>query len=211
MGTNLPRVFSLPALQVQTPKEVYMSKFCGKCDLYDTLCIWGIIDGGKFTPEAPGILARWTFTVGGKPLEVSEPRDLVPYFPFIVSSGGFGRESSSHVRLTGESHTDTRAKEHFGLLKKTMVAARKKATRKGLNVREAVYSCIGNPGHGDRLDRILAERVLCGADGGKNARYDDLVPDFHGMYRGELSGAMVENGYTPEQAREWAYNGRRTW
>lgn len=185
-----------------------MSKYCGKCDLYDSLAIWGLVEDGKFTPGAPEILRHWHVSVAGKPLTIREPRDIVPYFGFIVGSGGFSKESCT-VNLSAESYNDERSKEHFEANKFWMLRARKKAERKGQDVAEAVNATL-SPWHtdGDDPDIELARRVV---SDGKKARYDDLVPLYCRAWRDELVDAMVEHGYTPEQAKEWSYYGRRTW
>lgn len=185
-----------------------MSKYCGKCDFYDSLAIWGVVDGGKFTPEAPELLRRWHVSVSGKPLDIKSPKDVVPYFPFIVGSGGFSKESCT-VNLSAESYNDEHAKEHFSAVKEWMLRARKKAERKGRDVTVAVLATL-SPWHtvDDDPDRKLALRVI---SHGSKATYDDLVPLFCRFWRDELVETMVENGYTREQAEEWSYHARKTW
>lgn len=185
-----------------------MSKYCGKCDLYDSLSIWGLVDNGKFAPDAPERIRRWHVSVAGKPLDIRKPEDLVPYFPFIVASGGFSKESCT-VNLSAESYNDSRSKEHFAIAKDYMLRARRKAERRGEDVLEAVTATLfpwdreeGSP------EMVLARRV---ASEGKKAKYEDLVPGYLGMYRDELVETMVAHGYTRGQAEEWSYHGRRTW
>lgn len=186
-----------------------MSRFSGKCDLFDTLSIREIIRDGKFTPDAAEMLSRWDIYVDDEKIEIGTPKDVVPYFGFIIGSGGFSDERCT-AHLCSRSYNDMRADEHFSLMRDELLAAARKAKRRKKDVRTAVIDCADcwsiNPP--DTLARELAERVI--ADG-KDAAIEDLLPRYSTYHRSQLAEVMVEYGYTPEQAKEWSYYGRRTW
>lgn len=88
-----------------------MSQFSGKCDFYDSMMIHGngdIEKGFEYFKDAH-------IYIGDRehPLKFETLAELVPYFPYVITSGGFDNTNGANttIFLTKESwvemHKDT--------------------------------------------------------------------------------------------------------
>ncbi len=101
-----------------------MSRFSGKCDFYDSLCIYGdgdIQKGFEYYKNAH-------IYIGDKehPLKFTTLEELVPYFPYVITSGGFDNTNGANttVFLTEKSwvemNKDTMSESSYKYYTKTL-------------------------------------------------------------------------------------------
>ena len=189
-----------------------MSKYSGKCDLYDILAIYDVlVDTDKFADDAMDTLSNWTIRVGyhGETLRIKSVKDIVPYFPFVETSGGYGN-GKANITLTEKSWVDVEAERHYGLITEYLSKKAKYAKRKGLDPVDYMKHCgfLSMREANDPETEALLGRI---AVDGKKADWSGLVPGFGKYMRDELYDTMVNFGYSPVEAGEWCYHGRRTW
>ena len=82
-----------------------MSIYSGKCDIYDHFAIATDGDENKLQEE----IERTDFYRHGKnpflkhKLDIHTPKDLVPYYPYLMSTGAWGSTGRAHIELSSES------------------------------------------------------------------------------------------------------------
>ncbi len=189
-----------------------MSKYSGKCDLYDILAIYDVlVDTDKFADNAMDTLRNWTIRVGchGETLKIKSVKDIVPYFPFVETSGGYGN-GKANITLMEKSWVDVSADRHYGLMAEYLTKKARYAKRKGLDPVEYMMDC-GYLTDSEKNEQGIPEFVVRIAVDGKKADWSGLVPGFGKYMRDELYDTMVNFGYSPAEAGKWCYHGRRTW
>lgn len=65
-----------------------MSKYSGKCDFYDVICIWG-----------EDAILNCDIYVGGKKVEANSIDDLRPYFGTIIAGMGISKEKNERGKF----------------------------------------------------------------------------------------------------------------
>ena len=189
-----------------------MSKYSGKCDLYDVLSIYDVLVAtDKFADNAMELLSKWDIRVGygGPKLVIRSVKDVVPYFPFVETSGGHSKDHKV-VFLTEKSWVDVEAERHYGLMVEYLTKKARYAKRKGLDPVDYMMDC-GYLSDSEKNEQGIPELVGRIAVDGKKADWSGLVPGFGKYMRDELYDTMVNFGYSPVEAGEWCYHGRRTW
>ena len=79
-----------------------MSRFSGKCDVYDWFC----------DKDDDYIRQSKVYFSGGiTPLEINSQHDLAPYYPHIIVYGGGDRSGHSIIALSKRSYVDEREEE----------------------------------------------------------------------------------------------------
>lgn len=74
-----------------------MSRFSGKCDFYDTLDIYGdgdIQKGFEYIKDAHIYIGD-----SKNQLKFSTLEELVPYFPHVITSGGFDNKNGANTTI----------------------------------------------------------------------------------------------------------------
>lgn len=165
-----------------------MSKFSGKCDLYDHIEI--VNDENR--------ILHTVYYVGNSndtPIEVHELKDLIPYYPYVISMAGYSEERSV-VRLTSKSYVDYEEEDILNFYLKQVKKYERKCKKKHIpfEVEDAV-KVLGSICFGDTI-RILAERVK---NEEKNATIEGIHLASHEFYRKELVKEMEKNGLDPRK------------
>lgn len=168
-----------------------MSRFSGKCDVYDVL-----IGIHEYTLEELQNNVKIYVGNNSEPLKIEKMSDLIPYYPYIVASAGFdtaGRKSTIH--LSSESFVDQEEREILNIYLKQVIKIYNRCKRKKIpfeveNVIDELESW--------NKDVVLeiARRVQ---EKGKNADIEGIHLKSRDYYRRELAKEMVENGLNPAE------------
>lgn len=82
---------------------IAISRFSGKCDFYDDICIFGL----------ERILKAKVFIGNSdKPLQLNTYKDCIPYFPYVATIVGYNKEGTDFIRLTPKSWVDMQAEKY---------------------------------------------------------------------------------------------------
>lgn len=172
-----------------------MSKFSGKCDFCDTVMIHG--------PDV--IINDYRVYVGGQivPLAFAEVKDLIPYYPYIVSMMSCNHNGGV-IWLSEESWVD---KEERDLLKFELSNAIKlwrKCKRKKVSFAEESEKCWTLFSRKKEIVQRVAEK-------GDKATIEDIHLEVSEHYRKLLYDEMVENGWDEYTSFKWCYGWRRAY
>lgn len=135
------------------------------------------------------------------PLKIESQKDLIPYYPHIVSSGGFDNvERKADIHITSKSWVDMEEKESLEWRLNSLLRIYNRCKRKKIefDVDEAVKEITWNDWN-EELYKELAKRVK---EYGKRATIDRIHLKMHERYRQELVNTMIENGLNPSY---WGY------
>lgn len=170
-----------------------MSIYSGKCDCYDTLVMIH-----NYSDEE--LKNNVSIYIGDskEPLHISSKKDLIPYYPFLISSAYFnGEERIADIHLTSESYVDISEKERFDLYLKWILKIYNRCKRKKVefNVDEAVEEICPSRWDYDK-DSIIELVKRVGADG-KKASAQGLHLKMCEYYRNRLAETMLCNGLNP--------------
>ena len=150
-----------------------MSKFCGKCDFYDTICIYG-----------EDKIKNYTIYIGNSdtPLEFDTVEDLIPYYAHIVSMAYFNNNKGI-IKLSSKSYVDTMEEERLKYEYESLVRYYKKCKRKKIefNIEDAVKQAVFFP-HAHTVE--MAKRVK--ENGTKKFDYSDIKLEHCEYYRNLL-------------------------
>lgn len=168
-----------------------MSIFSGKCDVYDTLV--GI---HEYTDEE--LKNNVDIYIGNvrTPLRIESKKDLIPYYPHLISVGSFDNEKrKSTIFITSKSHVDYEEEDILNWRLKDLLRIYNRCKRKKIefNTDEAVKKITWN-GWNEEAYKELAKRVK---EYGKKATIDGIHLRMHERYRQELVGTMIKNGLDP--------------
>lgn len=189
-----------------------MSRFCGKCDVYDVLVAimelnddsdWSKIHIYKYIEDLDedGFYKR-------EKLDINSIKDLVPYFPFLEYSGGQHDDAYS-CTIGVHSFIYTEEREHLSwILKKAQKEYRKCKRNKEEFIVNEVAKKITYLGTPDENTIEICKRVK---EHPYSVKLDGLHTSLHNYFRNELMEEMIKYGYTKEQAYEWCYNNKKTW
>lgn len=174
-----------------------MSNFSGKCDLYDHIEIHGLENTLK-SKIYVGYDSK-------EPLKIKEERDLVPYYPFVISMGAFNHGIGT-IYLMDESWVNYEEKDVLEFYLEQILKIYRRCKRKKIefNVDE-VWEEVSNVFWKRDEIRELIERVK---EHGKKATYDGIHLSSKNYYRDQLVEEMIEFGYPEDVAKTWVYEGR---
>lgn len=173
-----------------------MSKYSGKCDIYDSF--------SGYTDEQ---LRKTRFCIGTQQIIIRNQRELAPFYPFLIGihcadkNGGF-------VDMTPYSYVDAHEAEiltfYLDELKKSMRSLKRKKQEVTTEALLAKVSWNNNS-----YVRTLAERV---AEHGNKATIEGISMDgIMPIYREELFKDMISMGYAEGAARNWVYDKGNSW
>lgn len=175
-----------------------MSKYSGKCDFADSVEIWGtdfVLNSDIFYKDLP------------VPLKIDSEKDLVPFYPFIVSTASVGKNSGMVV-LSERSFVDVEEAEILGWYKSEMVKAKRRCARKKLKFvpedEASKFLFVSDEVRHNILPE-LARRVDKDRE---NASLEGLRLPLSEHYRGELFKEMIRVGYSRQQAIWWIWKDR---
>ena len=170
-----------------------MSKYSGKCDVYDWL--------GDLTDEQ---ISDCKIYLENEcmPLRINTQRDLMPYYPRLVLMG-WGSGGVRCARLTTESYVDIEEREHLGWkLDRVLRIYRGKKRKHEPFILEEILKEVVTCGGEDTWKEIV-NRV---AEFGGKATVDGLHTEIHEYLRNELYKDMVAAGYDARFARWWIWH-----
>ena len=174
------------------------SIFSGRCDLYDTIEIFGV----------EKILSKYKIYDQRHilPLEVKEQKDLIPYYPYLVAAMFSTKEDGGTIYLSSESYVDINEREHIQWDLDTLLRYWRKCKRKKeLFDKEKALRSI-TLFFNDEYKMQLVDRVT---EMGDKATIDDLHGRIHDGMRKDLFDEMIKNGWSEDKAGTWVYGWRR--
>lgn len=197
-----------------------MSKYCGKCDLWDSLVMigevsddsnWNNIDVYQLTEDSFFDSDGWHNT---NKLEIHSIKDLIPYAPFI-SCLSMGQKNDGDIIRTdyigNKSFIDIEENERFEWVIRDARRICKSYKRKGeeLSLDELVNK-VTLWRTSEEYIKIICERVLAHPYA-KHIKTDNLHTEIHNMYRKIWYNDMIGYGYSKEEAYQWCYHNNKTW
>lgn len=173
---------------------IVISRYSGKCDLKDTLDIF----------EVNEIINKYKIYVPNQilPLEVNDQEDLIPYYPFLVSSMSSDKALGGTIHLASESYIDTEEREYLTWTLNDLIRIWKRCKRKKIpfNKEEALaQTTLFTP---REHEEEIADRV---AKFGDKATIDGIHIKSHDRYRQDLYEEMVNNGWDESRSYIWCF------
>ena len=168
-----------------------MSKFSGKCDLYDSF-----VQIHNYTDEE--LKNNVLIYIGEShfPLKIESSKDLIPLYPHLISCSYYdSTERKAIVYITSKSFVDIEENESLNFYLKSLVRIYERCKRKKIefDVDEAVSKTAFMNFHTEEI-RELAERVK---KYGKKASADGIHLRSKLYYRKLLIDEMIKNGIDP--------------
>ena len=170
-----------------------MSKFTGKCDFYDHIEIFGLEN-----------VLKSDIYIGNKehPIKVESEKDLVPYYPRLISISYCNRESSGIIVLTEKSWIDYKEEDFLQWALDTIKKYRRSCVRKKIPFdQEEAYKKVVFLVDRPEL-RELVKRV---AEQKNKATFEGIQLKTNQYYRDFLVEEMVKFGYDKNYALNWVY------
>lgn len=189
-----------------------MSKFSGKCDLYDILIsIKQMNDNSDWSKVKINMYIDELDEYGYNkyvPLNINCIKDLVPYFPFIETSAADNKDV--YTCLIGKySFVYLEEQEQLKrILKRAQKEYRKCKKNKEEFIIEEVSKKIMPFGIINENIIEICKRVK---EHPYSTKLNDLHTPLHNHFRNDLMEEMIKYGYTKEQAYEWCYNNTKIW
>lgn len=175
-----------------------MSRFSGKCDLYDSLIdIHGVTDDTDWS--------KIRIYHKDELLIISSVRDLIPYSAYII---GVATSSNGYYSATISDESLVDSEEHvildFYLKYAKRIYNRCKRKHLEFNVEEAIHEMsvfgVGRPYLKTICERVKEHPVSAKIDGIHIESYDRL--------RKELYDEMLKYGYDKDYAKVWCFGER---
>lgn len=174
---------------------IIISCYSGKCDCYDSL-----VEIHKYTLEELQNSVKIYVGKNKEPLHIEKMSDLIPYYPYIVSSASYNnKKKDAVIHLTSESYVDTQEKELLNSYLKRILKIYNRCKRKKIEfdpedvVREM---CWSNWNWNSKEVSELANRVK---ENGKKTVIDGIHLDMYEFYRKELVNEMIRNNMNPSE------------
>lgn len=169
-----------------------MSRYSGKCDVYDWF--------SEYTDED---IKKCKIYVGDEcmPLRIDSRRDLMPYYPRLVVLG-WGSGKTRSVRISTESFVDREEREQleWKLEYAIKIYRRKKRKHEQFNPDKVIEeTSLFN-------DKVYEEIVRRVAESGEKATIDGIKISYHEHNRKALYDDMVAAGYDARFARWWIWH-----
>lgn len=163
-----------------------MSKYCGKCDIYDCY--------GEYSDER---LQNIQFWAGGDQVDIKSQKDLMPYYPFIVAFS-----CGDIVHMSYRSYVDAYEEQTLQFYLNMAQKEYRAAKRKKLEIKpETVSKKISwnnDPYVQEIVKRVIETKGKGTIDG---LTMTGMVP----VYREALFNDMIAAGYDENFARQWVY------
>lgn len=180
---------------------INISYLTGKCDCYDTLVmIHKVTDFSN--------VRIYAANNGLIPLRIDSQKDLMPYYPYLITSMSSSKEDGIDAHLSERSYIDIeeedRLKWRLNQLKKYY--RRCKRNHEPFDDKEAIKKiCVWNNGE-ENYETELVKRVKYA---GERATYDGLHIPMFDASRKRLFEDMVDAGYNGLRAWTWCFGWRR--
>ena len=168
-----------------------MSKFSGRCDVYDSFVMIHNYTDEELKNNVKVYIGR-----DDRLLELNSAKDLIPYYPHLVSSACYNNtERAAYIHITEKSSVDYEEERSLKLNLEHLIRIYNRCKRKKIefDVEAAVKELCYN-GWNEGPITELANRVK---EKGKKATIDGIHYGFHDYFRKELVKEMLENGINP--------------
>ena len=193
-----------------------MSKYCGKCDLWDSLVMirkandentnWSNIKIYQTTEDSYFDEHGWNNV---KLLDIKCLKDLLPYAPFITSIMGYS-EGKYTVYIPHKSYIDVMEEERLVWVAKDAkkVYHRCKRQKREYNVEDVANEITY---FGWEVEDYVLEVVKRVKAHPYSFKLDGIRVPICEIYREYLYNDMIDMGYTEYEAYEWCWNGNKVW
>lgn len=178
-----------------------MSKYSGKCDVYDC-----------YSDYSDDRLKQSKFYISTKDgrvhlLKIESQKDLAKYYPYLTSMAYGEKDGGAVVIITSTSFIDREEKEFLDYDLKALLKYYKKCKRNKIefNDKEAADS-ISWFGDLSEAQKRLIQRVK---KQGEKATTDGLHRPMQEYYRKEWFECLIDFGYEEFKAREIVYGWER--
>lgn len=181
---------------------IIISRYSGKCDLYDVLVdIREVTDFSKVK-----IYAANNSIV---PLRIDSQKDLMPYYPYIIGMHASDSEGNMVVYLGARSYVDNEEGENLTWDLDTLKRYYRSRKRKHepFDSDEALKK-ISFFDDSAEYKKELVNRVR---ELGEKATIEDIHIPFMDTMRQRLYEDMVAAGWNDDRAYEWCFGWRRLW
>ena len=174
-----------------------MSRYSGKCDFADIISIHSMEEIlGKYQ-----IYARITDIV---PLRIDSMKELVVYYPFLVSAMYSNKVEGGCIFLCEKSFIDQ--EENENMLRRLEDAKRYyrkcKRNKISFNKDECLKKVSLFSEHPNAYEVEIVNRV---AEFGEKATVDNIHDSWHDGMRDEWYQLMLDNGWDENRAYRWVY------
>lgn len=189
-----------------------MSVFSGKCDIYDHFVMVSNGDEEKLKEEIEKTDIYYGCLWDRHRLDIHTPKDLIPYYPYLISIGSWGREGRAVIELSKESFVDREEKEFIQYAIDNILRYYRRCRRNKteFNKEEAYEICVWNKNQNKPWVRELINNIVDAnfKYDAEQAIYDGIYLPMSERYREILYKAMTEAGYSDYDAMLWCF-GRR--
>ena len=158
-----------------------MSRYSGKCDLYDSVIgYYDIKDINLFISKGERLI----------PVKLEEPKDLIPFYPYVpyFIAGNKGKWTG----YINESFIDTEERELLSTELKYLKREYRKAKRKNIE-----FNPDKNWYNNDLILRVKEQ--------GEKATIDGIHRAMQNHFRKKLAEEMEKNGYKDIDIVRWVY------
>ena len=182
-----------------------MSQFSGKCDFYDSFVE---IHGDGDIKKVEENLKKLNLYIHGRDgrdhkVKSDTIKDIVKYYPYLISIGCYGREDGWTTVLASDSFIDQEEREHIGYKIDDVMRYWRKCKRGKKDF--VPEECV------ERLhwmDKDMIEEIAYRIKTyGNKAEFDDLHDSMHEYFRRRWFEEMVKVGYTELEAYNWCFKG----
>lgn len=161
-----------------------MSRFSGKCDLYDSVVMISRYD----------IKDIELFLCKGErsyPLKITEPRDLIPYYPYVPGMSTYSKETGYKAWIS-DNYVDVEERKRLEFDLKHLIQEYNKAKRKNVPFEPTSFWR-----HQEVIDRVKEQ--------GNKATIEGIHLPLWNNYREALAKEMEKNGYEDLDIIKWVY------
>lgn len=136
------------------------------------------------------------------PLRINNQHDLAPYYPYIISMGGWSK-GYAEIHLSKESFIDEEEREHLTWkledVKRYWRSCKRKKIPYDIEKATQIISFFGMP---NGIEQEIAERVK---KDGEKATIDGIHDYMHEYYRNKLLEEMIRLGWDKRVAKYWIW------
>lgn len=184
-----------------------MSKFSGKSDFYDSI-IEVRCEGDSFKLEK--CLSNtdvYISTSDGRDhkLEIKNEYDAIKYYPYLVSVSAHSKDTQrGYVLLSSKSYIDIEESNFLSWRIETALKYWRRCKRSKIPFdKEECMLKIDWRSNPSSYGTEIANRV---AEYGDKADFSDIHTPMHEYMRRKWADAMIDVGYTKDQAFRWCFN-----
>lgn len=175
-----------------------MSKYSGKCDVCDF-----------FSDRTDNYIknSKFYIYINGREhkLNINNHYDLMPYYPFLISSGGFSNndDEGCTIFISSDSFVDQEEQKFLEYDLHDVIRVFNRCKRNKIPfIEEDVYKELN---YFNTLNEPLKEIIKRIAENGTKISLEGIHREMQEYYRTELYRDMVEAGYDELGAYRWVF------